>query len=434
MSKNKYAGLAKTSAYLLVAFAVFIVWGTPAFAVDEVTVPSAVQRTAEPIIGGSVSANGGQPWIAALVRTASDSMSKASDRQFCGGTLVAARWVLTAAHCVSSRSVSSFQVIVGREDLDSSNGEVIDVIETIVHPYWSGNRAYDVAMLRLKANARAEPVKLVTPSQDQALTGTVLDVHGWGYRNYVSDYNCTLNFVDAVSNQQDYACKTLQFRAGTSTKDLVEARVKYATYQECDTRFRAYLQSIGEKPDPAIEYFSSFYTPQILCGWHTSDSATPCFGDSGGPLTALVNGQAVLVGVVTGGVIDGCSLSGQIGMYAKVTYLQYFIDEAMQRTQSLGFAALCPASPVVSIGYESLGNGKNRVRVTWEQDANAQGYRLFYSTAESLGNAISKMELPATTSDIAVTLSTGQLFHVALQAKGAACDSPISAVREVKVP
>lgn len=414
---------------------IFLAWfccvmPSSVLAVDEMS----GSTSADAIIGGTLSPGGGQPWITSLVSTTTSSTSKASDRNFCGGALINSGWVVTAAHCVSSRAASSFQAFIGRENLDGADGEVVDIAEVILHPYWRGGRSYDIAMLRLKTAAKAQPIKPATISQDTALVGTLLDIWGWGYSSFASDFTCTLNFVDASQNQQNFSCKTVEFRNGSSPKDLMEAKVRYATYKECDNRYREYLTSIGEKPKDNVDYFSGLTSPFIICAWDASNALTPCYGDSGGPLTATVDGQPVLVGVVGGGVVDNCKRAGQIGMYSRIAYFSFFIEEAMGRKQSLGFPALCPSKQTVSIGYEALGDGKNRVRVVWDKDDNASSYNVFYAPAESLGKGIRKMEVSAPTTQLAVTLLTGQKFHVAVQGKGAACDGPVSAMREVVVP
>lgn len=54
------------------------------------------------IVGGTEAPQGAWPWQA-QIRTLDGF-------PFCGGTLVRAQWVVTAAHCVSGKTASSIRV------------------------------------------------------------------------------------------------------------------------------------------------------------------------------------------------------------------------------------------------------------------------------------------------------------------------------------
>ena len=57
------------------------------------------------IVGGTEAPQGAWPWQAQL-----RAIYTSSDEQYCGGTLVAPQWLVTAAHCVTGMKPSDFKV------------------------------------------------------------------------------------------------------------------------------------------------------------------------------------------------------------------------------------------------------------------------------------------------------------------------------------
>ena len=55
--------------------------------------------TRQRIIGGRPAGAGSHPWMAML-------WNKQKGKLFCGGSLIAPRWVLTAAHCLERKFVT----------------------------------------------------------------------------------------------------------------------------------------------------------------------------------------------------------------------------------------------------------------------------------------------------------------------------------------
>lgn len=225
---------------------------------------------AEPrIVGGTeVDPPGKYPFMVALVHSGGDAYRD----QFCGGSLIGPEWVLTAAHCAIGEI--AVDLVIGRHNLDSGQGERIASASIIIHPSYDPDTSRnDIALIRLSTPSAYAPVVLPGDTALEA-AGTLLTVIGWG---------------DTHSTPQ-------------WPQRLREAQVPVVGAAACREAYR------GETEPP---------TAVDMCAGNLAfGGVDSCQGDSGGPLFGSTPAGFVQVGIVSRGT--GCALAGYPGIYARV--------------------------------------------------------------------------------------------------------------------
>lgn len=115
---------------------------------------------------------------------------------FCGGTLISADTVITAAHCVDDDN--EFDVLINRHDLNSSDGERLSMLKKSIHPdYNSDTLDNDFAIVFLKRGT-SEPVNYAKLNRDgrYPAAGTMVRTMGWGTMSNGGSTSDVLREVD----------------------------------------------------------------------------------------------------------------------------------------------------------------------------------------------------------------------------------------------
>jgi hypothetical protein len=234
------------------------------------------------IVGGMNASPGEYPWMAALVRADEPDNYQG---QFCGGSLIHPRWILTASHCVAGTRAENIEVVLGTNDLESASGfQRIAVAEIIMAPRYNDfNLDSDFALLRLAepANPGLTPIQLI---DDAALAapGIQAVLSGWGdLTNGEGNYPVLLQEVELP---------------------LVDLAIANAT--------------------PS---YGGTLTENMLAAGFEEGGKDSCYGDSGGPLVVpspVGNGWAQ-AGVVSFGA--GCAVPGVYGIYSRVSEFRRWV-------------------------------------------------------------------------------------------------------------
>lgn len=253
------------------------------------------------VMGGCAVSISDFPWMVSLNQANARSRF---DGHFCGGTVIADRWVLTAAHCVDTvapNNPSGLEIYANTSSLQGG-GTAFDVSRVYLHSGYQGVGINDIALLELARPTGITPVRLsdaaLAPVVEQIGDQTV--IIGWGLTPppHISRGRGPLTQAERATSSPPSMWDTSQV--------LLGAAVPIVHNQLCSSNAGA----------------------GVICAGFQEAVADACRGDSGGPLLAAVTQGYVQVGLVSGG--NYCHQDGDhYGTYTRVSAFSDWIAATM---------------------------------------------------------------------------------------------------------
>nr|Q4TTV7.1 RecName: Full=Lectizyme; AltName: Full=Proteolytic lectin; Flags: Precursor [Glossina austeni]AAY59001.1 proteolytic lectin [Glossina austeni] len=242
------------------------------------------------IINGHEAEKGEAPFIVSL---------KAGKGHFCGGSIIAENWVLTAGHCLI---FDEFEIVAGlhsrNDESDVQIRKVTGKHQQIVHEKYGGgvgpndigliyvDKPFNLNALTRDGTAAVAKVNLPTGKYESTGEGKL---YGWGLDN-----------------------------SGFSPNILNTLDVNIIGYEECKNALNS---------DAPLD-------PVNICSYTAGAIDGACNGDSGGPMVRITPDGTELVGIVSWGY-QPCASTTMPSVYTWTSAFDKWIEDSIENYAQL---------------------------------------------------------------------------------------------------